>query len=250
EQVVVAASNEAGISYRGGSGGNANVSTAYARIPESVQPGDGLIMVLTFNSAEHEMTTPPAGWTQVDDQKVGTATSVLWKRVAQAGDAGKQVDIGLSGYTKADIRLLAYAGTNTSDPIAKVAKGNDSSAVTEHTSPTASVDSAGSWAVTYWGDKSSRTTEWTAPAGVTPRGTGIGSGAVSSRGDTSPRTTGWGRPAGGTTPGTATGRGGGRLAGVVVESGEAVGTGTYGGKKATTDAASRAAMWTIPLARQ
>ncbi|TQM67557.1 beta-propeller uncharacterized protein DUF5122 [Actinomadura hallensis] len=219
EQVVVAASNEAGISYRGGSGGNANVSTAYARIPESVQPGDGLIMVLTFNSAEHEVSTPPAGWTQVDDQKVGTATSVLWKRVAQAGDAGKQVDIGLSGYTKADIRLLAYAGTNTSDPIAKVGKGNDSSAVTEHTSPTASVDSAGSWAVTYWGDKSSSTTEWTAPAGVTTRGTGVGSG-------------------------------GGRITSLVVDSGEAVGTGTYGGKKATTDAASRAAMWTIILARQ
>ncbi|WP_165970562.1 PKD domain-containing protein [Actinomadura sp. 6K520] len=218
EQVVVASAQAAGISYRGGTGGNANVSTAYAQIPASVQPGDGLIMVLTFNSAEHEVTTPPAGWTEVDSQEVGSATSVLWKRVAQAGDAGQQVNIGLSGYTKADIRLLAYAGTSTSDPVAAVGKGSDSSAVTQHTSPDASVGGAGAWAVTYWGDKSSSTTAWTAPAGVTTRGTGIGSG-------------------------------GGRITSLIVDSGEAVGGGDYGDKTATTNAASRAAMWTIVLAR-
>ncbi|MEU8798006.1 PKD domain-containing protein [Spirillospora sp. NPDC048819] len=218
EQVTVA-SNQAGIAYRGGAGGNANVSTATAQIPASVQPGDGLIMVLTFNSADHSMTTPPAGWTEVDTQEVGNATSVLWKRVAQAGDAGTQVNIGLSGYTKADIRLLAYAGTNTSDPIAEVAKGTDSDAVTAHESPDASVGAGGSWAVTYWGDKSSSTTSWTAPAGVTTRGTGIGSG-------------------------------GGRITSLIADSGGAVATGDYGGKTATTNASSRAAMWTIVLARK
>src|SRR5690606_22518232 len=116
------------------------------------------------------------GWTQVDTQTVGGATSVLWKRVAQAGDAGTQVNIGLSAFTKADIQLLAYDGTNTTDPIAAVAKAGDADSVTAHTSPAAQVGDAGSWAVSYWADKSSSTTSWTAPAGVETRRIGIGSG--------------------------------------------------------------------------
>ncbi len=99
-----------------------------------------MIMMLTFNNTA-SVTTPPTGWTQVDTQTVGSATSVLWKRVAQAGDAGTQVNIGLSGCTKADIQLLAYDGTNTTDPIAAVA-GRDASSVTSHTSPTAQVGGA------------------------------------------------------------------------------------------------------------
>lgn len=218
-QNVTVAPNQANIGFRAGAGGNANVRTAYADIPASVQPGDGMIMVLTYNASSASMTTPPAGWTQVDTQNAGSATSILWKRVAQAGDAGTRVNIGLSAYTKADIRLLAYEGTNTTDPIAAVAKRSDSSSVTEHTSPSASVGAAGAWAVTYWGDKSSSTTSWTAPAGVQVRGSGIGSG-------------------------------GGRITTLIGDSDGAVATGAYGNKTATTDTASRAAMWTIILARK
>ncbi|NKZ08816.1 PKD domain-containing protein [Actinomadura latina] len=218
-ETVTVAPDQADISYRAGVGGNANVKTAYAQIPASVQPGDGLIMVLTFNSSDAELTTPPAGWTKVDDQNAGNATSVLFKRVAQAGDAGKQVDIGLSAYTKADIRLMAYAGTDTTDPIAKVAKDTDDDSGTQHTSPDADVTTSGGWAITYWADKSSSTTSWTAPAGVETRGTGIGSG-------------------------------GGRITSLTVDSNAAVPTGSYGGKTATTNAASRAAMWTIILKRK
>ncbi|MFA1541191.1 PKD domain-containing protein [Actinomadura monticuli] len=218
-QTVTVAPNQADISYRGGDGGNANVKTAYAHVPASVQAGDGLIMVLTFNSGDAELTTPPPGWTKVDEQNAGSATSVLYKRVAQAGDAGTQVNIGLSAFTKADIRLLAYAGTDATDPVAKVAKNTEDDSGTEHTSPDADVTSAGSWAITYWGDKSSTTTAWTTPAGVETRGTGIGSG-------------------------------GGRITSLIVDSNAAVPTGSYGGKKATTNAASRAATWTIILKRK
>lgn len=218
-QTLTVAPNQANIAFRGGAGGNANVKTAYAQIPQSVQPGDGMILVLTYNASTASMTTPPPGWSQVDTQAAGTAASIVWKRVAQAGDAGKQVDIGLSDYTKADIRLLAYEGTNTTDPVAAVAKGGDPGSVTGHTSPSAQVGAAGSWAVTYWGDKSSSTTSWTAPAGVTARGSGIGSGS-------------------------------GRITSLIVDSNGTVATGTYGAKTATTDAASRAAMWTIILARK
>ena len=218
-QTLTVAPNQANIAFRAGIGGNANVQTAYAQIPSAVQPGDGMILVLTYNSSDAEITDQPAGWTKVDEQNAGNATSVLYKRVAQAGDAGTQVNIGLSAYTKADIRLLAYAGTDTTDPIAKVAKDTDDDSGTEHTSPDADVASSGGWAITYWGDKSSSTTSWTAPAGVETRGTGIGSG-------------------------------GGRITSLIVDSNAAVPTGTYGGKTATTNAASRAVMWTIILKRK
>ncbi|WP_021599638.1 PKD domain-containing protein [Actinomadura welshii] len=215
-QTVTVAPNQVNIAYRGGAGGNANVTTAYADVPPAVQPGDGMIMVLTYNSGSASMTTPPAGWTQVDTQTAGSATSILWKRVAQAGDAGSRVNIQLSDYTKADIRLLAYSGTDPTDPVAAVAKGTDPGSVTEHTSPNAPVAAAGMWAITYWGDKSSSTTSWTAPSGVETRGTGIGSGS-------------------------------GRITSLIVDSNGTVPTGTYGNKTATTDAASRAAMWTVLL---
>ncbi|GGT77323.1 PKD domain-containing protein [Actinomadura citrea] len=218
-QDVTVASNQVNIGYRGGAGGNGNVQTATAQVPPAVQPGDGMILMLTFNSSEATLATPPSGWTQVGTQVAGTATSVVWKRVAQAGDAGTQVGIGFSAYTKADIRLLAYEGTNATDPVAAVAKSSDPGSGTSHTSPSAQVDAAGSWAVTYWADKSSSTTSWTAPAGVETRGTGIGSGS-------------------------------GRITALVADSNGTVATGTYGGKTATTDAASRAALWTIILARK
>ncbi|MGW3769254.1 PKD domain-containing protein [Actinomadura verrucosospora] len=218
-QDVTVASNQVNIGYRGGAGGNGNVQTATAQVPPAVQPGDGMLLLLTFNSSEATLATPPAGWTQVGTQAAGTATSVVWKRVAQAGDAGTQVGIGFSAYTKADIRLLAYEGTNATDPVAAVAKSSDAGTVTDHTGPSAQVDAAGSWVVTYWADKSSTTTSWTAPAGVEARGTGIGSGS-------------------------------GRITALVADSNGTVATGAYGGKTATTDAASRAAMWTIVLARK
>ncbi len=76
-QTVTVAPNQADISYRGGDGGNANVKTAYAHIPAATQPGDGLIMVLTYNSSDASVTDQPTGWTKVDEQNAYNATSVL-----------------------------------------------------------------------------------------------------------------------------------------------------------------------------
>ncbi|WP_030165423.1 PKD domain-containing protein [Spirillospora albida] len=218
-QTVTVAPNRVDIAYRGGAGGNGNVTSAHTTVPSGVQPGDGMILVLTFNSANGVTATAPAGWTQVGTQSAGSTTSTVWKRVAQAGDGGKEVSVPLSALTKADIRLLAYEGTNATDPVAAIAKAVDDASVTAHTSPTAQVDAAGAWAVTYWADKSSSTTQWTAPAGVETRGTGIGTG-------------------------------GGRITALVADSGGTVATGGYGGKTAVTDATSRALMWTIVLARK
>jgi hypothetical protein len=89
---------------------------------------------------------------------------------------------------------------------------------TSHTTPNAAVTTAGSLAVSYWADKSSTTTAWTLPAGVTARQSFFDKGSA-------------------------------YITSQLADSGSTVGVGNYGTKKATTNAASgKAVEWTIILA--
>ncbi|MDN3352514.1 PKD domain-containing protein [Actinomadura sp. DC4] len=213
QQVHPAAAN---IAYVGTDVYNGNTTNATVTVPASVQAGDGLLLEFTDNDTTRTVT-PPSGWQQVGTQTSGTAVSTIWQRVATTGDAGHTVSVGLSDYAKANLRVLAYQGTSATAPVAVAAKTTDAATSTSHTSPTATVTAAGSWAVTYWSDKSSTTGAWTAPAGVTSRGSSVGSGS-------------------------------GRVTSLTADSGGTVPTGTYGGLTATTDAASKALTWTIVLA--
>jgi PKD repeat protein len=216
-QQITVSPTQVNIGFRGTDGYNANTVKATVTVPASVQAGDGLLLILNVNGTGVEIT-PPAGWQQVATQS-GIARSTVWQRVAQAGDAGKAVDVALSAYAKADLRLLAYSGTSTTEPVAAVGQAADPASVTEHTTPTVNVAGGGNWVVSYWSDKSSSTTAWTAPGGVTSRATSIGTGS-------------------------------GRATSLVADSNGVAQTGSYGGLTATTDAASRALMWTIVLARK
>jgi hypothetical protein len=123
----------------------------------------------------------------------------------------------MSARTKVDLRVLAYAGTSPADPVAAFASAADPAATLTHLSPHVEGVGAGAWVVTAWSDKSSSTTAWTPPGGVTARATGIGTG-------------------------------GGRVTSLLADSGAPVAAGAYGGLTATTDAASRAMTWSIVLA--
>jgi PKD repeat protein len=215
-QQVKVATNATDIQFVGTDVYNANTKNATVTVPASAQAGDGLVLSLTLNDPNMTVT-PPSGWQQVGTQTNGTAVSTLWQRVATASDAGATVSVGVSDFAKANLRVLVYRGTGRTAPVASATKTADPANTTSHTSPTATVAAAGSWVVTYWSDKSSVTGAWTAPGGVTTRGTSIGTG-------------------------------GGRVTSLVADSGGTVPTGTYGGLTATTDAASRALTWTIVLA--
>jgi PKD repeat protein len=204
------------ISYLGTSVYNANTTKATVTAPATVQPGDGLVLALTSNDSTKTLT-PPTGWKQVGTQTSSSTVSTVWQRVAVAGDAGKAVSVSLSGYAKVNLRLLAYRGTRLTTPVATATKAVDATSSTSHASPSATVSAAGSWVVLYWSDKSSTTTAWTAPSGVTSRGASIGSGT-------------------------------GRVTSLTADSGGTVPTGTYAARTAKTNAASRALKWTIVLA--
>jgi hypothetical protein len=113
------------------------------------------------------------------------------------------------------LTLAAYRGVATGGGgIAAIANSTDT-ARTDHISPVVSADD-GSWVVQVWTDKAPAGTTWTAPGGVTTRGTSYGAGA-------------------------------GRTSALLTDSDGPV-NGTKGGTLATSSANSgRAITWTIAL---
>jgi len=93
----------------------------------------------------------------------------------------------------------------------------DTTAKTAHTTPAATVATPGSWVVSYWADKSSSTTAWTAPAGQSVRNVSIGASS-------------------------------GRITSLLTDGGGVAPPGPAGGLTATTDlAGTKATMLTLVL---
>jgi hypothetical protein len=202
------------IAFRATAGDQANSTSASVTVPASVQTGDRMVLVMTGNSSTVTYADP-AGWTLVDS---GTTTGVstrVYSRAATAADAGSAVTVTASAIAKMDLRLVAYANAGE---VSAHALAFDTVAETSHTTPTVPVTGSDSWVVSYWADKSSSTTAWTAPAGQTVRGISIGTG-------------------------------GGRITSLLTDGNGPAPAGTAGGLSASTDVAgTKAAMLTIVLA--
>ncbi|WP_345506241.1 lamin tail domain-containing protein [Terrabacter aeriphilus] len=187
-----------------------------AVVPAAARPGDTMLLWLTRGTAASwGSPTGVTGWTQVDSFTTAGVTSTLWKRTVATGDAGRTVRVDATAYAKAVLSLGVWSGVDGSAlTAASLARSGDANTAT-HTSPTVTA-AAGSWAVTYWADKSSATTAWTAPAGTSSRDSSADTGS-------------------------------GRFGSLLVDSGAAV-SGGYGGRTATTNAtSSNTAMWTVAL---
>ncbi|MFL6139372.1 MAG: PKD domain-containing protein [Frankiaceae bacterium] len=205
------------IAFVGRSGFNGNVSTASVTVPAGVAAGNALLLYETDNNSAATVTGPTgSGWTLVSSVPNGTAVTRMWSKVAVAGDGGSTVSLTLSAISKIDLELVAYSGTSASNPVAAVASTSESTTATGHPSATATVTAGGSWVVSYWGNKSSLTTAWTAPGGQHVRGTAVGSGTA-------------------------------HISSLVTDADAPVPTGSYGGLVATTDDASKATTLTVVL---
>jgi PKD repeat protein len=166
------------IAFRASAQAVFNQPTARVTIPASVRESDGMLLFVTSNKALASVTTDPAGWTREGSQLSSTDTeTILYSRVAAANDAGKNAAVAFSATTKSTITLVAYDGT-AADPVASFVSAPETVNRATHTTPNASVATAGSWVVSYWADKSaSLTTGWTTPAGQTQRSIALGTGA-------------------------------------------------------------------------
>ncbi|MGI8523672.1 MAG: PKD domain-containing protein [Nocardioides sp.] len=192
------------IGFRASAQAAYNQLTARVTIPASVGATDGMLLFVTSGTAGVTITTPPAGWTLESTRRSSTDTDTyLYSKVAAANDAGKNAAVTFSKITKSTLTLLAYDGT-AADPVAAFASAAETVSRSTHTTPVATVGTAGSVVVSYWADKTSATSGgWTLPAGQTQRSVALGTGS----GHISSVASDLNGPAGvgSTTPRTATG---------------------------------------------
>jgi len=207
------------IAFRAAAGTDANSNEAAVVVPASVQAGDSLVMIATANSVV-TMSTPTGvtGWTQVGTQAGNTMQSVLWTKKATAADAGATVRVPLSTTAKVSLQILAYSGSTAANPVSAATSAAETVTQAAHTTPPVSVPTNGSYVLSYWADKSTDTTSWTVPTGVTSRVTTVGTSS-------------------------------GHISAVAADPGQGSAAGVAGGLTATADSANgKAVMWSIVLA--
>ena len=207
------------ISFVGQASSNVNSTIHRVTVPAAVVAGDGLLLFMATNtSAGVSEPSGVTGWQPLATLSKPGSTVRVWRKVAQASDAGGVVRIDVSASSKANLVVMAYRGTSALDPVAAFASAIDVAGRSSHVTPSASVALTGSWVVSYWTHKDSTTTLLSPPGGVTVRANSTQSGS-------------------------------GTVKGLVVDTGGPLTAGPYGGLTAVAGAAATdATMWTIVLA--
>lgn len=165
--------NLAVVQFRASAEANLNTSSPSIQIPATVGDGDQVVVFVSTNSAVSAST--PAGWTLLGTAEDGAPDLRSWvfTRTATSGDAGQMLDLSLSSAAKTSIVLVAY---DDAAPITAATPFVANTSSPDLTSPEAEVSTAGSFALTYWVDKTSGNTGWTLPGSVTERVASLGSG--------------------------------------------------------------------------
>lgn len=214
--VTVAAPPIIDVAFRDAATVSMNSVTQRVAVPAAVRAGDAMLLFVTTNNFA-TVVTPPAGWTSQGQQQSNTDTqTLLFSKVATGSEAGTNVSITFAATSKGDLTLLAYSGVSA-DPITAVASAGENVNRASHTTPGVTVPTDRSWVVSYWADKSTATTGWTAPAGQTQRTTSIGTGS-------------------------------GHITSLATDSGVGLSAGPTSGLPATADgSSSKATMWSVVI---
>ena len=208
---------ESQVAHVGSASAQANNATPKITVPAAAAVGDRLVLALSINNATRTVSTPTgvAGWTQLDNVAADDLRTVLWTKVVQAGDAGTQLTVPMSGSAKYTVSVAAYSGVDQTASL-PFASAVDTVNHAARQAPGVTAP-AGSWVVSYWADKSSTTTLWTADGATTGRQMVCGADA-------------------------------GRVCSLLADSGQVVPAGPRAGAVATTNASStKATAWSIVL---
>lgn len=154
-------------------------------LPETVEPGDLLLMVVSGGTSADPGAildadkVPLGGWTERGDVTDSGTRTVVYTRWATAADAGRTVGVefsdgGTTVATRAIVSTAVYSGVASVGPVA-TADEPASDATFGHTTPGVSVPADGAWVVSYWSDKTSTTTGWVPPLGQTSRAAPVSS---------------------------------------------------------------------------
>ena len=164
------------LAFVGSTAANGNALTESVTVPAGVTAGNALLLVA--NGAAGSAMTAPAGWTQVSTVSPvnGSMASTLWEKVATATDAGTTVTVNFPTAYHGTVQLVAYSGTNTTQPIAAFARTSAVTTAMSYPTPAATVPANGDIVVSVWSVKSSTVNTWTAPASQNVRSVDNGSG--------------------------------------------------------------------------
>ena len=209
---------ESQVAFVGSAAAQANNATPRVTVPATAAVGDRLLLALSLNNTARTFSTPTGvtGWTQLDSVVADDMRTVFWTKVVQAGDPGAQLTVTLSGTAKYTVTVAAYTGV---DQTAGLRRSPARSTRRNHANRLTPAITApeGAWVVSYWADKSSTTTTWTAAPSVAGRQMLCGADA-------------------------------GRICSLFADSGHVVAAGPYPGITADTNAPSnKATAWTIVL---
>ncbi|MGD0684299.1 MAG: malectin domain-containing carbohydrate-binding protein, partial [Streptosporangiaceae bacterium] len=164
------------ISYTAAAGGYVKSGTsASVTTPGVVSAGDQELLYVTTTSSAANAIMTPAGWTAVATQDSAPLQAEVFEKTATSADAGSTVTASVTSAGPVAVQLVDYAGVSSAAP---VTAGASDSGVASHAAPAVAVADGGSWVVSFWSDKSSTTTAWTLPAGVTQRNQTIGTGST------------------------------------------------------------------------
>ena len=162
-----------GASFRAGGAAVGQRSAIGLEVPGSVAAGDVMLLWASVNQSSRDRSvSAPVGWARLGVQDDGSSHSTLWWRRASDSDAGRQVRVVSSSRAWLNVQLVAYQGV-TGAP--RAVSGAESRWSTSHTTPALALPS-GAVVVSYWSDKSARTSGWTLPSSVQRRQTAIAAG--------------------------------------------------------------------------
>ena len=183
-------------------------------MPADVQAGDALVLFYTTNqSAEGSAPTGVGTWEQESREVNGPLAVTVFSRIADGSEGGEAITLTVPAKARMDVTVAVYRSVGA-DPIEIVASSVTNNSAS-HTSPEVAIAGNGRRALSFWADRSSSTTSWTAPAEVSEISNVVGTG-------------------------------GGRLATLLAEG--TADAGTYGGLVATTNApSSRGVAYTVVL---
>lgn len=162
------------ISFVGATTANSNSTRTSVKAPAGLLPGD--VMLLWLSSAADLPVTTPSGWSRVAVERDGSLTTYLYTKAARADDAGSSVSVDYPSLVKNDAALVAYRGVDTEDPVLALRSRTEDGERADHTAPDSMLSAESLRLVTYVADRSSTTTSWDLPAGITRRSASYGSG--------------------------------------------------------------------------
>lgn len=208
-----------GIDFVAAAGAKNNAASLSVTVPPAVSPYDALLLFATVNNGSVGVAEPfgVGGWTRLGTVVDESIQTVVWTKAAAPGDAGANLTVNLGSTQKMNLSLLAYTGTDPTNPVLEWAGAPEQAMTASHTTPSLTTIRDGSWIVSYWADKTSATTDWSPPGGETVRRETFGSG-------------------------------GGRITMLATDTGSSHPAGSYGGKTATANSSnSKATMLTVAL---